>query len=85
MSEDPVLKRIVVGTAAAALLALGSTPAFADTSWGGVAPAGATAPADTSRGSDVLADSYWGLAPADSYWGDAPADSHWGHATPADS
>ncbi|MFI9366772.1 hypothetical protein ACIG5E_37870 [Kitasatospora sp. NPDC053057] len=53
-----MLKRIVVGTAAAALLALGSGPAFADTSWGDLAPqgtvaaahAGLTTPANTSWG-----------------------------------
>ncbi|MFF2078014.1 hypothetical protein ACFVXG_25060 [Kitasatospora sp. NPDC058162] len=70
-----MLKRIVVGTAAAALLALGSGPAFADTSWGGVAPANAAAPANTSWGDVTPANTSWGWA--------APADTSWGDVTPA--
>ncbi|MFH8383896.1 hypothetical protein ACH4E7_23605 [Kitasatospora sp. NPDC018058] len=38
-----MLKRVVVVIAAAALLGLGSGQAFADTSWGDVAPRGGTA------------------------------------------
>ncbi|MFE3501161.1 hypothetical protein [Kitasatospora sp. NPDC059160] len=67
-------ERIAVGTAAAALLALGGGRAFADTSWGGTAPADTAAPADTSRG---------GAAPADGYRGIAAPDTSWGMAAPA--
>ncbi|MER7848127.1 hypothetical protein ABTZ03_29765 [Kitasatospora sp. NPDC096077] len=54
-----MLKRIAVGAAAAALLALGSGQAFADTSRGGVAPQKAT-PATTAWGDDAPANTSWG-------------------------
>ncbi|MEV7603801.1 hypothetical protein AB0O91_41200 [Kitasatospora sp. NPDC089797] len=60
-----MLKRVIVGTAAAALLALGAGPAFADTSWGDVAPQQA-APATTAWGDVTPANTSWGWAtPAD--------------------
>jgi hypothetical protein len=45
-----MLKRVVVAVAATALLGLGSGQAFADTSWGDVAPQGRTTLANTSWG-----------------------------------
>ncbi|MFJ4191066.1 hypothetical protein [Kitasatospora sp. NPDC089509] len=84
-----MLKRIAVGAAAAALLALGSGQAFADTSWGDVAPQHAT-PATTAWGDDAPADTSWGgvapqqATPATTAWGDVtPANTSWGWGTPA--